>query len=185
MRKELHKWAALPLRLVIGFGFLYHGWPKVFSTSGHESFVGTLQSLGMPAANLTAWFVGILEVVGGLALIVGAFTAVVSGLLIIEMLVAMFAVHLPHGFSFINITGMSEAGPQFGMPGFEVNLLYIAGLLAIFLRSPTYLSVDERLARTRARRGTRSVTHPPEGEGRAPETDVSARRPELSEIGQR
>jgi putative oxidoreductase len=147
MDKGLRKWAALPLRLMFGFAFMYHGWPKLFSSSYHEAFAGMVQNIGVPAAGAVAWFVGILEVVGGLALIVGAFTAIVSGLLIIEMLVAMFAVHLPHGFNFINITVMTEAGPQFGMPGYEVNLLYIAALLALLLGGAGYLSVDERLAR--------------------------------------
>ena len=75
---------------------------------------------------------------------------VVSVLLIIDMLVATFTVHLPNGFSFIHITGMTEAGPQFGMPGYEVPLLFIAGLLALFLRGPTHMSVDQMLAEKKA-----------------------------------
>lgn len=140
------KWAPMPLRLMLGFGFLYHGAPKVFTAQGHDMFVGMLQGIGVPAAGLMAWVVGIVEVAGGLALIVGVFTAVASALLIVNMLVAMFKVHLPNGFNFLNITGMTEAGPQFGMPGAEVNLLYIAGLLALLLRGATHLSVDEWMA---------------------------------------
>ena len=49
----------------------------------------------------------------------------------------------------MHITGMTDAGPVFGMPGYEVNLLYIAGLLALFLRGPSHLSVDEALAKSR------------------------------------
>lgn len=127
------KWAPLPLRLVLGFGFVYHGFPKVFTTSGHEQFAGMLQSLGIPEPNIVAWVAGIVEVVGGLALILGALVAVASALLIINMLVAMITVHLPHGFSFMNITGTTDGNPTFGMPGYEVNLLYIAGLLALML----------------------------------------------------
>lgn len=144
------KWAPMPLRLVLGFGFLYHGVPKVFTAGGHDMFVGMLQSIGVPAAGLMAWVVAIVEVVGGLALIAGAFVTIASALLIVNMLVALFTVHLPNGFNFINITGMTEAGPQFGMPGYEVNLLYLAGLLALFLRGPTHLSVDQRLAERNA-----------------------------------
>ncbi len=109
-------------------------------------FQGMLEGIGVPAAGLMAWAVGIVEVLGGLALIAGAFVAVASALLIIDMLVAVFAVHLPVGFNFMNITGMTEAGPQFGMPGYEVPLLYLAGLLALFLRGPTHMSVDQKLA---------------------------------------
>jgi len=149
MTKVSSKWAPLPLRLIIGFGFVYHGFPKLFSAGGHEMFLGMLQNIGVPAAGLMAWAVGAVELLGGIALIVGAFGSIASALLIINMLVAMFTVHLPNGFSFIHITGMSEAGPVFGMPGYEVSLLYIAGLLALFLRGPSHLSVDEALAKRR------------------------------------
>jgi len=146
MQTAWSKWAPMPLRLVIGFGFIYHGFPKIFSGQGHEMFVGMLQGIGVPAAGLTAWVVGIVELLGGLALIAGAFVSVAAALLIIDMLVALFTVHLPNGFNFINITGMTEAGPQFGMPGYEVPLLYLAGLLALLLRGASHMSVDEKLA---------------------------------------
>ena len=146
MQAGWSKWAPMPLRLMIGFAFVYHGFPKLFSSQGHEMFLGMLQSIGIPAAGLMSWAVAIVEVVGGFALIAGAFVSVVSVLLIIDMLVALFTVHLPNGFNFIHITGMTEAGPQFGLPGYEVNLLYIAGLLALFLRGPTHMSVDQKLA---------------------------------------
>jgi uncharacterized membrane protein YphA (DoxX/SURF4 family) len=62
----------------------------------------------------------------------------VSVPLIVMMLVAMFTVHLRYGFSAINTVGLTAEGPQFGPPGYEVNLLYIAGLLALIsLRSDT------------------------------------------------
>ncbi|MBA3887293.1 MAG: DoxX family protein, partial [Acidobacteria bacterium] len=57
-------------------------------------------------------------------------------------LVAMVVGHLPHGFNFMNITGMGPQGPKFGMPGYEVNLLYIAGLLALILGGAGLYSVD-------------------------------------------
>ncbi len=149
MTNVLSKWAPLPLRLIIGFGFVYHGFPKLFSAAGHDMFVGMLQSIGVPAAGMMAWAVGSVELLGGIALIAGAFVSIASVLLIINMLVAMFSVHLPNGFNFMHITDMTDAGPVFGMPGYEVNLLYIAGLLALFLRGPSHLSVDEVLAKSR------------------------------------
>ncbi len=150
------KWAPMPLRLIIGFGFVYHGFPKLFRAQGHDMVVGMLQNIGVPAAGLMAWVVGIVELLGGLALILGAFVSVASALLIIDMLVALFTVHLPNGFNFIHVTGMTDARTQFGMPGYEVNLLYIAGLLALFLRGPTHMSVDQRLAE-KARGGGSSM----------------------------
>ncbi len=143
MDKKLDRYWPLPLRILLGIAFLYHGLPKF--VGGHAGFVGMLQKMGLPAPEFWAWLVALVEVVGGIALIVGAFVSIFAILLIIEMLVAMFMVHLPHGFGFLNITGMTPQGPQFGMPGVEVNLLYIAGLLSLLLGGPGPLSVDERV----------------------------------------
>ncbi|MGH7699777.1 MAG: DoxX family protein [Gemmatimonadales bacterium] len=147
MKKDWSAYGPLALRLVIGIGFLYHGVPKLFTGQGHQMFQGMLESIGIPAPGLMSWVVAIVEVGGGLALLAGAFTAIAGSLLIVNMLVAMFMVHWPNGFSFINITGMTDAGPTFGMPGIEVNLLYIGGLLALVLGGPGPLSVDARRAR--------------------------------------
>ena len=154
MERALSKWAPMPIRLIIGFGFLYHAGFKLFSAQGHGMFQGMLQNIGVPAAGLMVWVVGIVEFLGGLALIAGAFVSVASVLLIINMLVALFTVHLPNGFNFINFTGMTDAGPQFGMPGYEVNLLYIGGLLALLLGGPTHMSVDQKLAEKKAGGGS-------------------------------
>jgi putative oxidoreductase len=40
----------------------------------------------------------------------------------------MFTVHLPYGFSSIELNAVTSAGTQFGPPGYEVNLLYLACL---------------------------------------------------------
>ncbi len=53
--------------------------------------------------------------------------------------------NLPHGFNFINITGMDKQGPVFGMPGAEVNLLYIAGLLPLVIGGAGAWSLDTLL----------------------------------------
>lgn len=143
-------WAPLPLRLVLGFGMAYHGLPKLFTGEGHAGIAGMLAGLGIPLPGVTAWVVALVEFFGGLALLAGAFVSIASVLLIVDMLVAMFKVHLPHGFNFMNITGMTEGGPVFGMPGYEVNLLYIAGMLALVLGGAGKYSV-ERL--WEARRG--------------------------------
>jgi putative oxidoreductase len=152
-------WAPLPLRLILGSGFVYHGWDKV--ADGTEGFQAMLGMLGIPGGAATAWFVALLELLGGLALIAGAFVPIVAALLIGDMLVAAVTVHLPHGFSFMNMTGMGPDGPQFGMPGYEINLLYIAGLLALILGGAGAYSID-RMRRTgsaAASRSERRETH--------------------------
>ncbi len=134
-------------RFILGFGFVYHGFPKLFLPGEREAFVGMLQTIGVPQPGLMAWVVGALEFVGGLALIAGAFVVIFGSLLTLNMLVAIFSVHLPQGFNFMHITGMTETGPTFGMPGYEVPLLYIAGLLVLVFGGAGVLSVDRRRSR--------------------------------------
>jgi len=147
VRQTWLPWAPVPLRLMLGFGFMYHGAPKLFTVEGHQQFTGLLQSLGIPLPELMSWVVGLVETVGGLALILGAFVVLASSLLVVNMIVAMVTVHLPNGFSFINQIGATEQGPQFGMPGYEVNLLYIAGLLALILGGAGAGSLDGPIRR--------------------------------------
>jgi putative oxidoreductase len=118
--------------------------PKLVSAEGRAGFAGMLGMIGVPAPELMAWVVGFVEVLGALALLAGVATTFAAALLIVNMLVAMFMVHWPAGFDFVNITGMTESGPQFGLPGYEVNLLYIAMLLAILLGGPGRHSVEGR-----------------------------------------
>src|SRR5262249_46017049 len=119
-------WATLPLRLVIGYGFVVHRWAKL--SRGPDGVAKLLEQVGAPLPELTAWVSTLVEILGGLAILAGAFVAVVSVPLIVMMLVAMFTVHLRYGFSAINTIGLTADGPQFSPPGYEINLLYIAGL---------------------------------------------------------
>src|SRR6266436_2358558 len=138
------QWAPLPLRLVIGYGFIAHGWAKL--SRGPAGFAMLLDQIGAPLPELTAWVSTLIEMIGGLAILAGAFVAVVSVPMIVMMLVAMFTVHLRYGFSAINTIGLTADGPQFGPPGYEVNLLYIAGLLALVLGGAGPFSIDRLLA---------------------------------------
>lgn len=144
------QWAPLSLRLVIGCGFMLHGWAKF--SRGPGGFTHLLAQIGAPFPALTAWFVMFLELFGGLAILIGAFVAIVSIPLIISMLVAIFTVHFKYGFSSINTIGLTSSGPKFGPPGYEVALLYIAGLLTLILGGAGPLSIDRILARRRAAR---------------------------------
>jgi putative oxidoreductase len=139
------QWAPLPLRLVIGYGFIAHGWAKLIR--GPAAFAKLLEQIGAPLPELTAWVSTLIEILGGLAILAGAFVAVVSIPLIVLMLAAMFTVHLRYGFSAVNTIGLTADGPQFGPPGYEVNLLYIAGLLALILEGAGPFSIDRLLAR--------------------------------------
>lgn len=80
---------ALPLRIILGIAFMIHGAPKVFSGAGHEQIQGMIAQLGVPAAPLLAWVVGIVAFFGGLCLVLGLLTWLASALVTIEMIVAM------------------------------------------------------------------------------------------------
>jgi putative oxidoreductase len=144
-RISLMQWSYLPLRLVMGTGFIVHGWAKW--SRGPAAFGKLLQFLGVPSPDFTAWMVTLLELTGGFALIIGAFVTIISIPLIISMLVAMFTVNVRYGFSAIKTLGLNESGPIFGPPGYEINLLYIAGLLILILAGAGPLSVDRWLQR--------------------------------------
>jgi putative oxidoreductase len=139
------QWVSLPLRLVIGFGFMAHGWAKL--SRGPSGFAKLLTQIGAPLPETTAWVSTFVELLGGLAIFVGAFVEVVSVPLIVMMLVAMFTVHLKYGFSSINTIGLTQNGPLFGPPGYEVNLLYIAGLVSLIVGGAGTLSIDRLLSR--------------------------------------
>ncbi len=139
------RWTLLPIRLVIGIGFLAHGLAKW--NRGPAKFGSLLQNAGVPFPLQTAWVVTGLEVFGGLALILGLLVTVVSIPLIVSMVVAILTVQGQYGFSSVNTIGLTASGPVFGPPGYEINLLYIAGLVELALSGPSALSVDQLLFR--------------------------------------
>ena len=154
LESSRNRWALIPLRLVIGSGFIVHGWAKL--SRGPAGFAKLLGQVGVPLPVPTAWIATCLELLGGAAMLLGAFVELVAVPLIVMMLVAMFTVHLRYGFSAIKTIGLTPDGPVFGPPGYEVNLLYIGGLLALVAAGPGALSVDGLLARPRGRGGARN-----------------------------
>jgi putative oxidoreductase len=139
-------WALLPLRLMVGFGFAAHGYAKL--SRGPESFAGILRSLGVPEPHLMAWVTSLLEFLGGISVMAGAFVVPLSLPLVVVMLTAMFGVHFQYGFSSIRLKAVTPSGAEFGPIGYELNVLYIAGLLTLALGRSGTLSVDHYL-RTR------------------------------------
>jgi putative oxidoreductase len=70
--------------------------------------------------------------------------------MIVVLLVAIFTVHLPNGFSSIKLMSYDATGAHFGQPGYETNLLYIASLLALCVGGAGPLSLDSYLKGRRA-----------------------------------
>jgi putative oxidoreductase len=139
-RSAIGRWAPIPLRLIVGFGFLQHGFAKL--SRGPDAFAGILQTLAVPAPHLMAWVSILTELLGGLAILLGAFVVLASVPMAVLLLTAIVTVHLPYGFSSIKLMAVTAAGPQFGTPGYEVDLLYLACLAALVLGGPGPLSID-------------------------------------------
>ncbi len=93
---------------------------------------GFFASLGVPAPQLAAVVVSLLETVGGVALIFGVLTRLFGLLLTGDMLVAMLLVHRPNGFFA-------------GNGGVELVLLLGAAALALALTGPGALALDNLL----------------------------------------
>ena len=144
------RWVPVPIRMIIGAGFMVHGWAKW--SRGPAAFAELLKQVGVPLPLANAWLVTLLEIFGGLAVLMGAFVAVVSVPLILSMLGAMFTVNIKYGFSAVNTIGLTPEGPLFGPPGYEINLLYLAGLVALILGGAGPLSIDSLRRRGRQRR---------------------------------
>lgn len=134
------RYAALPIRLIVGYGFLAHGLAKW--SKGPEAFASILHAIGVPAPQFMAGATIATEILGGVAILLGAFVSLVSIPSIVLLAVAVFTVHLPFGFSSIKIIGFNSGRAQFGPPGYECDLLYIACFVALVLSGPGPWSID-------------------------------------------
>jgi putative oxidoreductase len=123
------------LRIVTGAVFLAHGAQKLFQY-GLAGVTGSFAQIGVPLAAVTAPVVSGLEFFGGIALIAGLLTRLVSLGLAIDMLGAIFLVHLAGGF--------------FVPKGVEFALMLLASTAALALAGPGAFSLDAALARRRA-----------------------------------
>ena len=124
--------AMLLLRLVLGVIFIAHGYQKVF-TYGFSGVTTSFAQTGIPFPSLVAPLIAILELVGGIALLFGAFTRVVAILIACEMLGAIIFVHAKAGF--------------FNPKGFEYPLSNFAMLVAVALIGAGAYSIDAMFAR--------------------------------------
>ena len=144
-RTPLARWAPIPLRLIVGYGFIEHGFAKL--ARGLEAFPAILRALGVPAPHVMGWLTILVEIGGGVAVLLGALVPLASIPMAAVLLVAMITVHLPYGFSAIKLQAVTAAGVQFGPPGFETNLLYLACLAALVLGGSGPLAIEGFLAK--------------------------------------
>ena len=129
------------LRLVLGVVFFAHGAQKMlgwFGGFGFHATMGFLTHTGLPAP--VAFLVIAIEFFGGLGLVVGLLTRIAALGIGVEMIGAIFTVHLPNGF-FMNWTGTQKG------EGFEYHLLAIAIAAVLLLRGAGAYSVDRAITR--------------------------------------
>jgi putative oxidoreductase len=126
------------LRVVMGFVFVPHGMQKLFGMFGAPPMERYLQAFGGagPWAANSGWvtYIGLLEFVGGIFLMVGFLTRVVAVQFVVFMVIAAFVVHWPNGFFW-------------PARGFELPLTWAFICLAIVIHGGGKWSVDRALGR--------------------------------------
>lgn len=127
------KYGMLPLRIVVGLVFLMHGAQKlfIFGLGGTTDIMG---KLGLPLPALCAIIVIAVELLGGLAIVLGVFTRVAGALLAFEMLIAILVARLSGGF--------------FAPYGYEFELTLLGASLTFALNGAGRMSLDESMSRT-------------------------------------
>ncbi|BCW38338.1 oxidoreductase [Arthrobacter sp. StoSoilA2] len=130
-KSSLSTTALTVLRVIAGFLFAAHGWQKFneFTIAGTQA---SFAQMGVPGASAVAPVVATLELVGGIALILGLLTRVFAALLAIDMLGALFLVHAPAGVFVAN-------------GGYELVLLFAGAALALALAGAGKISADNAL----------------------------------------
>ena len=124
----LARWGMFPLRLVVGLVFMMHGGQKllVFGVAGTTDIMA---KLGLPVPMLCAVIVITVELVGGAAILLGAFTRLAGALLAFEMIVAILVARLHGGF--------------FAPYGYEFELTLFAACLTFALHGPGKISLEQ------------------------------------------
>jgi putative oxidoreductase len=122
------------LRVVTGLVFVMHGYQKVF-VYGFAGTTGAFTKMGIFMPSVMAPFIALLELFGGLALIIGLLTRLAALGLAFNMLGAILMVHLANGF--------------FAPTGYEYPLTLLAACIALVLAGPGTPSADDAIASRR------------------------------------
>jgi putative oxidoreductase len=120
---ERHSYAPVPLRLAMGVIFAVAGYMKLVGIAGTIAY---FTKLGFPVPVITAWFITLLELIGGVALILGLFVRYFGLLYTIEFIVAAFWVKLPSQ----------------GYAAARLDLMILAGAAALYFLGAGRWSID-------------------------------------------
>lgn len=122
--KNIFNYAPLPLRIIAGIGFMMHGLPKLLDIPGTQN---SFTNMGLPPE--LAIIIGLLEFIGGLAILLGILTRIAAGLLAIDMIGAILLVKLSKGF----------------IGGYELDLLYLAIMISLMITGPGSFSIEKNI----------------------------------------
>lgn len=124
MHHKCKAYGLLALRLAAGIIFVMHGYGKLFGNMpGMDAFTGMVGKMGFPLPGFFAYVAALTEFVGGLLLIAGVGTQIVSVLLAIVMLVAW---------------GMVK---KFALPAGDADFALLAIVVSLFCMGPGRFSV--------------------------------------------
>ena len=121
-------WGMLPIRIAVGLVFLMHGGQKLF-VFGVAGTADIMMKLGIPLPTLAAAVVITVELLGGLAILLGVFARIAGALLAFEMVVAILVARLHGGF--------------FAPYGYEFELTLLMACLTFALAGPGGASFEE------------------------------------------
>jgi len=122
----------LILRVVLGSLFVWHGIDKF--DVGISTIEGMFESWGVLAPGFTAPFTAVIEIVGGAALVLGIGTRIAAMLLSVLMIGALIYVKKD--------LGIISSQP---MPGAELDLAILAGLVTVLFTGPGRYSIDDKI----------------------------------------
>lgn len=125
---SLALWGMVPLRVVVGLVFLMHGGQKlfIFGIAGTADIMG---KLGLPIPTVCAVVVIAAELLGGAAIVLGAFTRLAGAVLAFEMVIAIIVARLHGGF--------------FAPYGYEFELTLLGACLTFALTGPGHISLED------------------------------------------
>jgi len=128
---KINSWSLGILRIVLGIIFTFHGFTKLFAEGGFTGTVAGFTAIGIPLPLYSALLVSVMEFVGGLFLLFGLVTKWSAAILFVEMLVALFKVHIKNGF-------------LVGTGGYEFTLLLLAALIVVWVNGAGSYSLGKK-----------------------------------------
>jgi len=118
--------ALLLLRVGVGIIFIIAGWNKL---TGIDGTIGFFTNIGVPLPAVMAWVVALVEFVGGIMVLLGAYAKIPYLLLAFVMLGALF---------------FTKLGGEFSAA--RLDLMLLLASLALFLMGSGAYSVDNKIA---------------------------------------